>query len=175
MPEATAKDIILAITDNLHQGVEPLLYKTLVPSIYDVYLHFEDYERLQGVFPKLIQEAKQALDEELEKLNRDSHLPWIFKYLPVVNQKPMQFERSEADWYISIFKNTDEDTKQGDIVIDSHFTLPSTPQFGAGSKTKRIITLHSGGESKTMKKTYEEEPETQALARISFEDDQYNP
>ena len=45
-----AREIILAIGDNMREGLEPLLTRTLAPSLYQVYLHADDHDRLRGVF-----------------------------------------------------------------------------------------------------------------------------
>jgi len=69
---ATAREIILEIVRNMREGLEPLHYSTLAPSIYHVYLHPDDMERLRGILPRVIDEARRALDDELEALNRAS-------------------------------------------------------------------------------------------------------
>jgi hypothetical protein len=71
-PAATARDIILEIVRNMREGLEPLHYSTLPPSIYQVYLHPDDLERLRGIVPRIVEEARRALDAELESLNRAS-------------------------------------------------------------------------------------------------------
>jgi len=67
---ATAREIILEIVRNMRDGLEPLHYSTLAPSIYHVYLHPDDMERLRGIAPRIVDEARRALDEELASLNR---------------------------------------------------------------------------------------------------------
>src|ERR1051326_5999942 len=69
---ATAREIILEIVRNMREGLEPLHYSTLAPAIYHVYLHPDDLDRLRGIVPKIVEEAKRALDAELEALNRGS-------------------------------------------------------------------------------------------------------
>src|SRR5947207_12265443 len=69
---ATAREIILEIVRNMREGLEPLHYSTLPPALYPVYLHPDDLERLRGIFPRVIDEARRALDEDLESLNRAS-------------------------------------------------------------------------------------------------------
>src|SRR5260370_20669280 len=71
-PPATAREIILEIVRNMREGLEPLHYSTLPPAIYHVYLHPEDMERLRGILPRIVDEARRALDTELESLNRAS-------------------------------------------------------------------------------------------------------
>jgi len=48
---ATAREIILEIVRNMREGLEPLHYTTLPPSIFHVYLHPEDMARLRGILP----------------------------------------------------------------------------------------------------------------------------
>src|SRR2546422_439362 len=179
--QATAREIILAIVDNMHVGAEPLLYSTLLPSLYDVYLHHDDYERLEGIWPRILDETKRALDQELARLNGDVELPKLLKFLPLAEKNRPRFERAAPDWYINFYRNTDEDAAPGDIVIDSHFTLPSLPKYGAGSKTKRITTLRSSGETRTLRTLYQEEGDPSAaqsdqfapvVARIRYQDEQ---
>lgn len=44
MPDrVTGRDIILGILENMQEGLEPLLYTTLAPGLYEVYLHVDDY------------------------------------------------------------------------------------------------------------------------------------
>ena len=180
--QATAREIILAIIENLHTGLEPLLYKTLVPSLFDVYLHLNDYERLEGIWPKVVEETRSALDKELQRLNQASEPPKLLKMLPIFEKEEMKYERAESEWYISLYKNTDEDANKGDIVIDSRLTLPAAQKYGAGSKTKRIVTVRSGGETRMLRKVYQEtdrqaggavtaEEAANAVAKISYEDD----
>ncbi len=177
--QATAKEIILAIVDNMHASAEPLLYSTLLPSLFDVYLHHDDYERLEGIWPRVVEEARQALDQELTRLNGNVELPKLLKFLPLLEKGSMRFERAAPDWYINFHKNTDEDAAPGDIVIDSRFTLPSLPKYGTGSKTKRITTLRSSGETRTLRTSYQDAAgETfpgpgaaPAIAKISYRDD----
>ena len=67
---ATGRDIVLAIGENMRQSLEPLVTKTIAPSLYQVYLHADDYDRLRTLFGELEAEAKALLDGELERLNR---------------------------------------------------------------------------------------------------------
>src|ERR1700688_2943805 len=69
---ATAREIILEIVRNMREGLEPLHYSTLPPAIFHVYLHSGDLERLRGILPRIVEEARRALDAELESLNRAS-------------------------------------------------------------------------------------------------------
>src|SRR5215469_440272 len=68
----TAREIILEIVRNMREGLEPLHYSTLPPSVYYVYIHSDDLDRLRGILLRIIDEARRALDAELDTLNRAS-------------------------------------------------------------------------------------------------------
>jgi hypothetical protein len=164
---ATAREIIQELVRNMREGLEPLQYTVLAPAIYHVYLHSGDLERLRGITPRIIDEARLALDNEIAVLNR---APLTDKLR--LSRKPApKVEAPVAGWTIDLLENTDEETKPGDIVIYSELAMPSKPDYGTGSMTKRIATSRLGGELKTSQK-YEERPEAaaEAYASIEYED-----
>jgi hypothetical protein len=137
---ATAREIILEIVRNMREGLEPLHYSTLAPAIYHVYLHPDDMERLRGIVPRIVEEARRALDAELETLNRGS----IVDRLKLRREQP-KITPPDGGWQVRILENTEDETDPGDIVIHSELALPAKPEFGAGSMTKRIATRRMGG------------------------------
>src|SRR5689334_25200791 len=112
---ATAREIILEIVRNMSEGLEPLHYSTLPPSLYHVYLHADDMDRLRGIVPRIVDEARRALDAELEKLNRAS----IAERLKISRRNDPKIVAPEGGWQIRILENTDDDVQAGDIVIYS--------------------------------------------------------
>ncbi len=135
-PAATAREIILEIVRNMREGLEPLHYSTLPPSIYQVYLHPDDLDRLRGIVPRIVEEARRALDAELESLNRAS----LGERLKIARRELPKVSAAEGGWQIGIHENTDDDAAPGDIVVNSELALPAKTEFGAGSMTKRIST-----------------------------------
>jgi FHA domain len=138
---ATAREIILEIVRNMRDGLEPLHYSTLAPAIYNVYLHAGDLDRLRGILPRIVEEARQALDAEVAALNRAS----LGERLKLTRRREPKITAPEGGWQIGILENTDDDVEPGDIVIYSELALPAKPEFGAGSMTKRIATRRMGG------------------------------
>jgi hypothetical protein len=167
--KATGRDIILAILDNMRESSEPLLYNTLVPSHYDVYLHRTDYERLSGIFNRIRDESIKALSEEMQKSSRKRS-----SLLPGLKRRQPRVEAAGTDWFVKFHVDEDEELKPGDILIDSRFALPQPKQFGVGSKTQRTVTVRSGGETKklgTYVKGEQAGPATTpAVARLAFHD-----
>ncbi|HWB86473.1 MAG TPA: FHA domain-containing protein [Bryobacteraceae bacterium] len=142
---ATAREIILEIVRNMREGLEPLHYSTLPPAIFDVYLHRDDLDRLRGILPRIVDEARQALDTELERLNRAS----LGERLKLARRNEPRIAAPEGGWQIRILENTDDNVDPGDIVIYSELALPAKPDFGAGSMTKRIATRRLSGTQST--------------------------
>lgn len=164
---ATARDIIQELVRNMREGLEPLEYSTLAPAIYHVYLHTDDLERLRGLIPRIIEEARRALDSEVAVLNRT---PWSAK-LKLSRGSAPKVEAPEGGWTIDLLENTDEETQPGDIVIYSELALPAKPDYGAGSLTKRIATSRMGGQLKSSQK-YEEKTTgaAETYATLTYED-----
>jgi len=138
---ASAREIILEIVRNMRDGLEPLRYSTLAPAIYNVYLHADDLDRLRGIVPRIVAEARQALDAEAASLDRGS----FGERLGFRRRQHPRIATPEGGWQIAILENTDDDVAPGDIVIYSELALPAKPEFGAGSATKRIATRRMGG------------------------------
>jgi hypothetical protein len=142
---ATAREIIQEIVRNMREGLEPLQYSTLAPSLYHVYLHPDDMERLRGIVPRIVEEARRALDAELESLNRTS----IGERLKIARRSDPKIAPPEGGWQIRILENTEDEVEPGDLAIYSELAMPGKPEFGSGSMTKRIATRRMGGEQTT--------------------------
>jgi hypothetical protein len=168
---ATARDIILEIVRNMTEGLEPLHYSTLPPAIFHVYLHPDDVERLRGILPRIVDEARRALDAEVESLNHTS----LAEKLKIARRTDPKIAVPEGGWQIRILENTDEDVSPGDIEIRSELAVPGKEEFGSGSMTKRIATRRMGG-VESIKQSYEapapvpSAPTEGAYAIIDYED-----
>jgi len=147
---ATAREIILEIVRNMREGLEPLHYSILPPAIFHVYLHPADMERLRAILPRIVDEARRALDAELEKLNRAS----LGERLKLARRGDPKIAAPEGGWQIRILEDTDEDAAPGDIAISSELALPAKDELGSGSMTKRIATRRMAGVEST-KQSYD--------------------
>jgi len=137
---ATARDVILEIVRNMKEGLEPLHYSTLAPAVYHVYLHPDDMERLRAIVPRIVEEARRALDAEVEALNG----PSIVERLKLAKRAVPKVAAPEGGWQIRILENTDDEVAAGDILIYSELALPVKAELGAGSMTRRIATRKLG-------------------------------
>ena len=165
---ATGRDIILAIADNMRQSLEPLVTETIAPSLYQVYLHSEDYDRLRTLFSKLEAEAQKLLDSELARLNQGS-VP-VFKRLlgkKEPGEPAMRYLSAEGRWYVRFQEDPNGRLNPGDVEVVSEFAQLPSEGYGSGSKTRRISTTRRLGQTVSRR----EMTDTQiALARINYQD-----
>lgn len=177
---ATGRDIVLAIGENMRQSLEPLVTKIIAPSIYQVYLHAEDYDRLRSLFPELENEAKALLDKELERLNRGNRVDFS-RFLPGKKTEPEpagpKYVSAEGKWTVRFQEDPNASLNPGDVEVVSEFARPPEANLGVGSKTHRISTTRKfGGQPMTTRKDLVAEGGTistgpDALARILYKDD----
>jgi hypothetical protein len=144
----TGRDVILAIGENMGQSLEPLVTKTIAPSLYQVYLHPDDYDHLRTLFGELESEAKALLDGELERLNRGSAPAFsrILRKKKDAAPAPPKFISAEGKWTIRFQEDPNGTLNPGDLEVVSEFARPPEAGYGAGSKTHRISTTRKFGQ-----------------------------
>src|ERR1022692_1820689 len=99
---ATAREVILEIVRNMKEGLEPLHYSTLPPAIYHVYLYPGDMERLRAIVPRIVDEARRALDAEVESMNRASLSERLTERLKLARRVEPKISAPEGGWQIRI-------------------------------------------------------------------------
>lgn len=171
---ATGKDVILAIAENMQASLEPLVTKTLAPSLYQIYLHRDDYDHLRTIFPELEAESKRLLDGELARLNRGAVQP-IDRLLSPLRRKARKDETEAGPRYVSAggrwtirFQEDPNGTLEpGEIEVVSEFAQDPSRSYGAGSETHRISTTRRLGAMSTRVETV---AGPDALARFAYQD-----
>jgi hypothetical protein len=182
--EATGKEIITAIVNSLVEGLEPMYSKTLTPGLFQVYLREADYDRLRGVFNELQWEAARALDEKVAALNRAARrglAPLLHKLAgklkPALEKVPEEMRpsltgklrvegecvRPAGGWQISFYKNEDENSEPGDVVVIAMLTLPERPELGGGLQTIGIKTLARAGSFQLTERITPADPSAETL------------
>ena len=172
VPRRPARDIIDAVVENMRKNLEPLKYSTLAPSRYTVYLHANEFARLEGIIPILREQTMRALSDELESLNRRSPVRrWVGRWR---RASDTEIRNAATDWQVEFLADPDGDMNEGDLLIDSELVLPASPELGVGERTRRITTLRVGQHSTTNEQSVNRTgPSTQpsAHARIEYDDD----
>jgi hypothetical protein len=161
---ATAREVILEIVRNMREGLEPLHYSTLPPAIFHVYLFPDDLERLRPIASRIVEEARRALDAEVDNLNKASIGDRLGERFKIKRRTEPKIVIPDGGWQIHLLENTDDDAQAGDIMINSELALPGKTDLGAGSMTKRIATRRMGGAETVAKPTYVPAPDASAAA-----------
>lgn len=168
---ATARDVILAVAENMRSSLEPLVTKTLAPSLYQVYLHADDYERLRTIFGDVESEAKELLDRELRRMNEGA-APLVGRILRKAARKKdgpeaPRFVSAEGRWSIRFQEDPNGVLAPGDVQVVSEFAQGPAGGYGAGNPTRRISTTRRLGQTVSQPAG----DRAAAFARIAYKDD----
>lgn len=126
----TGKIIIEQLVRNMELGQFEMGYSVLVPCIFSLYLHPEDYTRLTGVFNLIREDAKRALTSRLEQLNTKRLGIGVLR--GAKDRKP--YKIASKDWTFEFFPDSEGVVPAGDVEI--HSELNEIPQPGYhGTKT----------------------------------------
>src|SRR5262245_22433271 len=150
-PRRPAREIIDAIVENMRASREPLKYSVLAPSRFIVYLHPSEFARLQDVIPLLQEEAARALNDELDRLNRQTRVSrWMATWS---GQSEPAVRNPAGEWQIEFVAHADGELQEGDLLVDSQLVLPGRPELGVGERTRRIQTVRRGPETVNREQT----------------------
>lgn len=123
--------IIDELIRNMELGRFEMAYTTLLPCIFKVYLHPEDYARLAGVFGLITEDARRALTARVSKMNNPPRV------LGVRRGRPKDHRIAAADWSIQFFADTEDAVPPGHVEIHSELSEVEQPGL-RGTKTTLI-------------------------------------
>jgi hypothetical protein len=136
-------DLIGEVLRNMEEGLFRIRRKTLVPAIYRIYLHPDDFEPFRDVVPFIAGEMRAALDEKLASLNRSPRkvASSLLKKIgrTAEPEAPGGYVRASEGWTVEIYPDLDDKLKPGEIEVHSELGAPQKAEYGAGSLTRRII------------------------------------
>jgi hypothetical protein len=170
----TPKDIIDFLLDEMEQGISPSFYSNLVPSVFDIYLHADDYDRLRPLVPRVKKEAVTALEEKLRSLNKAAEPKLRLPGVAPKKGKP-KFE-TLGDWSVDLHENMDDDAPEHPLVIHSTFPAAAEPDDRVGTLTERVTKRTAAGETTTTATMRSGPVETSraaglVFASLSYDDD----
>jgi hypothetical protein len=160
----------------MRSNVEPLMFSTIAPTRYYVYLHPDDYKRLEGIFSLVVEQARRALDDEVRKTNEKAKAGPLRKWLSG-EAPPSAIDPPRDGWDIRFEPDLDNEMRPGDIAVASELILPSRDEL-AGSKTRRVTTMQSGGKTSRREQVVEgpgtapSQPVGTTFATLTYEDRQ---
>ena len=129
----TGQIIIEQLVRNMELGQFEMGYSVLVPCIFSLYLHPDDFSRLTGVFDLIRADAQRALSARLDQWNAKPLGLGVLK--PQKQRKPYKIACN--DWSFEFFPDSEGVVPLGDVEI--HSELNEAPQPGYhGTKTTLI-------------------------------------
>jgi hypothetical protein len=105
-------------------------YSILMPCVFSVYLHPDDYTRLAGVQEIIKEDAKRSLTARMAEWNGKSSL---FRR----GGPPKQYRIAQNDWWLEFFADTENAVPPGDVEIHSELNDVAQPGY-RGAKTTLI-------------------------------------
>ena len=123
--------IIDELTRNMELGQLEMGYSVLLPCLFSVYLHPDDYARLASVEDLIKEDARRALSARLAEWNAK---PSVFRR---GTRGRKTFRIAQKDWWIALFADTEGAVPAGDVEIHSELNDKSQPGY-RGVKTTLI-------------------------------------
>ncbi len=143
----TPELIIDLLLQEMEQGICPTFYTNLVPSVFEVYLHIDELERLRPLERRMREEAVRALGDKLAQLNR-SLQPKV-KLSLKINKKRVKPYEILGDWSVEFLENFAEDSKDNPLEIHSTFPFTGDDEDRVGTLTERVTKKRSDGQTVT--------------------------
>jgi hypothetical protein len=140
-PRVTGEDILAEIVRNMEAGLFRIRYTTLVPAVFRIYLHSDDYEPIRGAVPFLVAEVRRVLGDRLAQWNAK---PGILQRLAGAGPRT-EYKILADDWTVEFYPDMEGRLARGDIEIYSELGAPPKPEYGAGQATRRITRRDASG------------------------------
>lgn len=136
--------------EELRLNLYPLPYTTLPPAIFHVYLHPDDFDRIEGIVPRLVSELQQALSDEVRRINQGREKSGGVLSRLIAQAEAPPIEVPPGGWEVQVNADRNGALQPGELGIDSMLPLPAPLEFG-GPATTRIVksVLNETGRSST--------------------------
>jgi FHA domain len=126
----SGQTIVDELIRNMELGKLEMAYSVLLPCVFSVYLHPDDYNRLAGVQDLIKEDARRALNARMTQWNGKGGL-----FRRESPRRPCRI--AQNDWWIELFSDSEGSVPPGDVEI--HSELNDVPQPGyRGVKTTLI-------------------------------------
>ena len=142
----TGDDIISELIRNVDVGLFKVGHTVLLPCRFNVYLHEQDFDLIDPIAQVVRREAKQALTEHLNRLNKARPQPGFMKRLGLANSptKP-EYKILEKDWSVEFHRGEEDRLRPGEMEIYSDLGTEQKAELGVGAKTT-FVTRHTAEE-----------------------------
>jgi hypothetical protein len=126
----SGQTIVNELVRNMELGRLEMAYSILLPCIFSVYLHPDDYARLLGVQDLIKEDSAKALNARVAEWNGKSSL-----FRRGGARKPCRI--AQSDWWIELFADPEGSVPPGDVEIHSELNDIAQPGY-QGVKTTLI-------------------------------------
>jgi hypothetical protein len=123
----SGQTIIDELIRNMELGRLEMGYSILLPCLFSVYLHPDDYQRLAGVQDLIKEDARRALTARMAVWNKKGTL-----FRRGANRK--EYRIAQSDWWIELFSDGESAVPPGDVEIHSELNDVAQPGY-RGAKT----------------------------------------
>ena len=163
----SGQTIIDELTRNMELGRLEMAYSILLPCIFSVYLHPDDYQRLRAVEALIREDARRALDARVAEWNRKN---------PFRRGGPRRtFKIARDEWWIGFFADMEGSVPAGDVEIHSELNDTAQPGY-RGVKTTLIdrepsVTAARVARDRESTRLLETQRSAKVFAEIHYQDD----
>lgn len=126
----SGQTIIDELVRNMELGRLELGYSILLPCLFSIYLHPDDYSRLIGVQDIIREDARRALTARMAEWNKKSSL---FRR----GGTRKEYKIAQSTWWIEFFSDGENAVPPGDVEIHSELNDVAQPGY-RGTKTTLI-------------------------------------
>jgi hypothetical protein len=136
----SGRTILKAIRDELMLNLYPLPFSTLPATIYHVYLCPRDFDVIEGVIPRIVEQVQQALTIDVEAFNRRQRRSRTRLLTRLLERADglSPVEVPAGGWTIHVQPDPDGELKPGQLGIVSTLSLAGAAEYG-GTPTTRIV------------------------------------
>jgi len=132
MHPPSGRTIVLELQREMETRLYPLMYRTLAPSVFHVYLHPDDYRDIQPIAPAIVADAQQGLNNRVDELNARA------RWTRLVSGKRAPIEVPAGGWEIHLHPEANGELSRGELGLESRLSIPPAPQYDGGAPTTRI-------------------------------------
>jgi hypothetical protein len=125
--------IVDELIRNMETGSLELAYSVLLPCLFSVYLHPDDYARLSSVQELIREDARRALNARMAEWNAAKPAKSLLRRAPVRKE----YRIAQSDWWVELFPDTEGSVPPGDVEIHSELNDVAQPGY-RGAKTTLI-------------------------------------
>lgn len=166
----TGDDIISELIRNVDIGLFKVGHTVLLPCRFNVYLHEKDFDLIHPIAQVVRREAKQALTEHRDRLNKARLQPAFMKRLGLANSPTRpEYKILERDWSVEFHRGEEERLRPGEIEIYSDLGTEQRAELGAGAKTT-FVTRHTAQEPSAPSSRSDSNSSGRAFATLRYSD-----